>query len=66
MPTRITNGLPLVASLLSLPLSQSCVTDIGGVTAFKGNMMHRGEGITGGERYIVACFLYAEEIGGQE
>jgi hypothetical protein len=40
---------------------EACVTDIGGVTAFKGELEHRGEGIERGTRYIVAVFLYAED-----
>ncbi|GMI02979.1 hypothetical protein TrRE_jg3040, partial [Triparma retinervis] len=40
---------------------EACLTDIGGVTAFRGELEHRGEGIGGGVRYIVAAFLYAED-----
>ncbi|GMH58350.1 hypothetical protein TL16_g02590 [Triparma laevis f. inornata] len=45
---------------------EACVTDIGGVTAFRGEMEHRGEGISSGIRYIVAAFLYAEDYPEQQ
>ena len=39
----------------------SIKTDVGGVTSFRGELLHAGTTITRGLRYIIVCFIYAKE-----
>ena len=43
-------------------VDETVKTDIGGIISFAGHLLHAGETVTKGRRYIIVAFIYQESI----
>jgi tetratricopeptide (TPR) repeat protein len=42
-------------------VGETVKTDVGGIISFKGELLHAGQMITYGQRYVIVCFIYEED-----
>lgn len=43
-------------------VDETTKTDVGGIISFKGELLHAGQMITKGQRYVIVCFIYEEDL----